>query len=349
MSSKSRIDRGSLMRQTLAAEEKSTRDRFAVADDVIAARPGGLAQPAGAAKRPEEHHPPETFSAESTRPSLSTIPPIGLEEDGKVLDVPISKVHDNPLNARAVYQPAIIKERATSIAAEGQKTPANAMRHPDRPGEFILFDGHYRKHSLLYLGRETMRLILEPPKSGFEMYRASRTLNVQRNDQTALDDAIVWSKLKGEGVFVNDDDISEKLGISIGSVSKTLALLKLPEQALNKVKEAPHKFGVAMGYELYLCSKVMSSEELLKLIADIIERDLPTREVESMRKRLEVNKPRKTKEVNRIYKLKSGDAQIGYFKESDTGKVALEVMIADPKERTSLIAEIKRRFGLDEA
>lgn len=342
--------RADLMRSSIKAEEKAVVDRFAVADAVMDRNPGGLAQP-GAVAQPEHQVGVRsaTFSAESSpRPAEVPASAGTVSDDDRILVVPISKIHDNPYNARAVYRPDKIKERAASIAADGQKTPANAMMHPDRPGEYVLLDGHYRKKGLLHLGRDTMRIIVDPSKEKFEMYRISRLLNVQRDDQTALDDAIVWSKMKADGLFVNDEDIAEKLGISIGSVSKTLAMLKLDGPVLDKVKEAPQKFGVAMGYEVYLCSKVMGQADLLKLVEDIIDQDTPTRDVQAMRERLETNKPRKQKEVNRIYKLRTGAQQIGSFKVSEAGKVALEVTITDPKERAALIDEIKRRFGIED-
>lgn len=356
-----KINRADLMRSSIKAEEKSVVDRFAAADAVMDRHPGGLAKPVGGNQvestnipTGSDAAPVPTFSAESPAVAAvavaSSAPPgvAPLPDQNRIIEAPISKVHDNPYNARAVYVPEKIKERAASIAADGQKTPAHAMEHPDRPGEYILLDGHYRKKGLLHLGRDTIRLTVDPSKDKFEMYRISRLLNVQRDDQTALDDAIVWSRMKADGLFSNDEDIAEKLGISIGSVSKTLAMLKLESPVLDKVKEAPHKFGVAMGYEVYLCSKVMSQDDLLKLVDDIIEKDLPTREVQSIRERLETNKPRKAKEVNRIYKLRSGSNQIGSFKVSEAGKVALEVTIADPRERAALIEEIKRRFGVED-
>lgn len=345
-------NRADLLRSSMAVEKAVQKDRFAAADVVMDKRPGGLAQVSSNADEITPVQP--SFSAESTAPLLSApslhhYADLKVDSKDRVLDILISKVHDNPYNARRVYRPEKIKERAASIAADGQKTPVNAMEHPEIPGDFILLDGHYRKKALIHLGRETIRLIVDPAKEKFEMYRISRLLNVQRDDQTALDDALVWSQMKEEGIFKSDEDISEKVGVSLATVSKTLALLKLPSVVLEKLKEAPNKFGVAMGYEIFLCSKVMSEDLLLNLVNDVIEKDTPTRDVQAMRERLAINKPRKQKEVNRIYKLRSGEGeQIGSFKVGEAGKVAFEVQLADPKERASLIDELKRRFGIED-
>ena len=57
------------------------------------------------------------------------------------MTVKIAVCHDNKYNARRKYFPSIIKDRAASIAADGQKVAAAACAHPDRPGEYILIDG----------------------------------------------------------------------------------------------------------------------------------------------------------------------------------------------------------------
>jgi ParB family chromosome partitioning protein len=77
-----------------------------------------------------------------------------------------------------------------------------------------------------------------------------------------------------------------------------------------------------------------------------VEEDLSSRSLEAIRAKLEHAKPRKKKEVSRQYRIKSGQAQIGFIKEWDSGRVALDVTLADPKERDALVEELKRRFHL---
>ncbi|MBL4953398.1 hypothetical protein JK635_14410, partial [Neobacillus sp. YIM B02564] len=47
--------------------------------------------------------------------------------------------------------------------------------------------------------------------------------------------------------------------------------------------------------------------------------------------------------------IKAGKMQIGFIKEWDSGRVALDINLADPKEREALVEELKRRFQIGDA
>lgn len=277
------------------------------------------------------------FRAETERPG-----------GARVIQVAISKVHDNPYNARRLYSPELIKERAASIAAEGQKVPAAAVPHPQRPGEYILIDGQYRKRALQFLGRAEIDVILEQATSHKDMYRLSRLYNKQRNDGSAYDDALVWQQMLIDKVVADQDELAELAGVSKSVMSKTLGMLKLPEVALQRIQERPQSVGSSMGYELFLLSKSAPQAEFMRVLEQALTGDITTKEVEAVRARLEKGVRRKSKEFSRQYKIKSGAAQIGVLKEWDSGKVSLEVRVIDPKERLELIEDLKRRFGLSD-
>jgi ParB family chromosome partitioning protein len=282
-----------------------------------------------------------SFRAET---ALST----GPTSPAGVLRVPIARVHDNPYNARRLYSQELVKERAASIAAEGQKVPAAAVRHPERPGEYILIDGQYRKRALQFLGRADIDILLEDAASHKDMYRLSRLYNKQRDDGSAYDDALVWQQMLVDQVVSDQDELAELAGVSKSVMSKTLGLLKLPETVLQRIQDRPQAVGSAMGYELYLLSKAAPVAEVMRVLDEVFAGGITTKEVEALRSRLEKGVRRKTKELSRQYKIRSGAAQIGVLKEWDSGKVSLEVRVVDPKERLELIEELKRRFGLSE-
>lgn len=294
--------------------------------------------------------PLNTTDAADSRPSSGGSFRAETEHAGsaRVLRVAISKVHDNPYNARRLYSQDLIKERAASIAAEGQKVPAAAVPHPQRPGEYILIDGQYRKRALQFLGRSEIDVILEQVTSHKDMYRLSRLYNKQRNDGSAYDDALVWQQMLIDKVVADQDELAELAGVSKSVMSKTLGMLKLPELALQRIQEHPQSVGSSMGYELFLLSKSAPQAEFMRVLEQALTGDITTKEVEAVRARLEKGVRRKSKEFSRQYKIKNGAAQIGVLKEWDSGKVSLEVRIIDPKERLELIEEIKRRFGLSD-
>lgn len=328
----SKFDRKAAMRASLFAEKKDVNARFAAADAVLAERPAGLAVAPSAAQTNE---PASTFSAEGQAPP-------------RIVRAPIDRVHENPLNARHIYNPDIVKELAASIATRGQLVPASAIEHPTRSGDYLLVDGHYRKKALVAAGQPTIDLVIRPPERDLELYRMSWLLNEERSAQSPLDNAFAWRKLMDKGLVQTEAQIAELLGLSVSTVNKTLALLNLPANALEKMRDRPEKFGVFAGYELTLAAKKLSEPELLDLVERIVTEDLSSREVSAIRAKLETGDKRKRKETSRQYKIQHAGQQIGSLKEWDSGKVALEVVLADPKERAALVAELRTRFGLVE-
>lgn len=325
----------------MAAEKNraDTLDRFARAEAAIAKHPHGLLQAKGAETRPPFSA--ETFSAENEERSA----------DGRVLKrIPLAQLHDNPLNARRIYDPAVVQERAASIATHGQKTPGLAAPEPSRPGHYILIDGHYRKRALAAAGKLEMECFVESDLSDLDFYRLSFLLNEQRSDQSALDNAIAWRQLLDEGKVSKEEDICELTGMSAGTVNKTLALLKLPESVLMVMRERPSAIGIAAGYELTLYCKLAGEERTRELAMRIMNDGLSSREVEAIRKQAQEGKARKVKEISRQYKIRtSGGELLGTIKEWDSGRVVLDVQLTDRDAREALLEALKARFGLDKS
>lgn len=332
-------DRRALMRASLKAEETSVEKRFAAAEAAMERAPGGLAGPFPTLNRGAQS---ATFSAESVAETSI------LTGTRPLIKLSIDLVFDNPFNARQIYNPNVIKERAASIATHGQRVPALACEDWNHPGRYILIDGHYRKRAIQAAGKTEIECLIEPVNNELELYRLSFLLNAERNAQSSLDNALAWRRLLDEKKVASEEALVELTGLSWGTVNKTLALLKLPESALNRLKEQPAKFGVAVGYELFLFAKNASEDEVLKLMDRILEQDLSSREVEALRKKTQDKPARKPKEVSRQYKIRSGNAQIGFIKEWDSGKVAFEVRLLDQRDRDALVEELKKRFTLSE-
>ena len=339
----SKPDRKSLLRSSIKTEAESVECRFSTADvdkryqaaeGALEGRPQGLAGPRATVgtETPD-------LRAEITEPMRGRA----------IYKVPLHMAHDNPMNARQIYDPETIKSMAASIATRGQLVPAPAVAHPDLPGHVLLIDGHYRKRALQSAGKTEIDVVLHEISNELDMYRLSFLINEERNAQSPLDNALAWDKLLADKKVLGGDSIAEMLGISPALVTKTMAFLKLPDAALLKVREHPAKFGAAIGYAVYRCSKSMTEHDLLALMERIVVEDLSSRTVEGLVSKLEASGPRKTKEVGRQYKIFVDKTQIGFIKEWDSGRVALEVKLKDPKERQALLDELKRKFNLVDA
>lgn len=327
-----KLDRKALMARSLGAERQVVHDRFAAAEAVLDKRPSGIGNvTAGAEGR---SFPGETFAAPAP--------------DTQIVSVRIDLISDNPYNARSVYQPEVIKERAASIATHGQMTPAHAVLDRKNPGRFILLDGHYRKKGSIVAGKDEMKILIVDYTDELDLYRLSFMFNEERSEQTAIDNAMAWQKLLDDGLVKTADEIATTLNLSPGAVAKTLAMLRLPQPVLERIRECPEKFGVSMAYELALCAKKLTEMETLQLVERIIEESMSRRQLEAHRAKLEAGVTRKAKETSRQYRLGHAGSKIGVVKEWPSGRMQVDIKVIDPKIRAALVEELKARFGSDE-
>ncbi|MBY0240244.1 MAG: ParB/RepB/Spo0J family partition protein [Burkholderiaceae bacterium] len=261
--------------------------------------------------------------------------------------VPQDQIDPNPFNARKVYRPERVTELAASIGAHGQETPGLATI---RNGRYILVAGHYRQRALRTLGNKPMLLTIRPDLADRELYEMSYRENAEREEQSALDNALAWKELLAQGIYQNETEIAEATGISLPSVNRTLAILKLSDTTMGLVKDFPTQFGVSVLYELVQLEQCQDGVEQALICAQgVVSGEVSRRDIEAIRKRLAApNVPRKRKETARTYKIQKEGKEIGSLKTWDSGKISLEVSLADPRERTALISELQQRFGLSE-
>lgn len=330
------IDRKAAMRAQMAEETVAVSNRFALAEQALRTQPAGLAAapragaPAGS-----------TFSAES--------PDAADRSKKNYVKVSVSKVHDNPVNARFIYDPTKVTEMGESIKANGQEVAALAKPHPDKPGEYMLIDGHYRKRGIIAAGVGEIELDVRSEEySQLDMYKLSYKLNAERSGQTALDNAMAWQHLKDLGIVGHENEIAEQLGISAANVSKTMSLLSIPQLVTDRMREHPERFGLATGYEIAMMAKTIDQDQLITIVNRVVSEGLSSRAVADLREKMSNPKPRKRSDNARLYKIRSSEGPIGQLKEWDTGKVSFEVTLLDPKDRAELMAELRSRFGLNE-
>ena len=309
----------------------------------------------------------EAATAPSTTPAIAESPVVGKEEkpvsvviekspkkqssskldssSGQVVEISLSKLHDNPYNARTVYDHEIIKERASSITANGQKTPILIAPMDSKPGHYYIVDGHYRKQAIQFLGKDTIIAYIDNTiKSNEDLYKISFITNDSRESQTTIDNAVVWKRLLDEKVFKNDIHLSDSLQLSKGTISKTLSVLTLPAPILEGIKEFPQDYKLSTLYELHLFYKKHENlKELLKLFNQIKDEQMSRQQVQQYIKNFDNKLNRKQRQTSRLSKLLLGDSQLGSMKEwGGSGRVQLEMNIKDEKIKNQFIEHIKK-------
>ncbi|WP_287365775.1 ParB/RepB/Spo0J family partition protein [Thauera sp.] len=265
---------------------------------------------------------------------------------GDMIDIPLENIDPNPFNARKIYKPERVNELAASLSAHGQMIPGLATRRGDR---YVLAAGHYRLRAAKVAGLKTLKVVLREELSDRDLYELSYRENADREPQSALDNALAWRQLLDEKVYSSETELAEVTGMSLPNVNKTLSILRLSSGVLDAIEAAPEAFALSVLYELVLFEEVGGQSATFEWVTRIADGDAGRREIQEARQRLQAPKPRKRKETSRHYKILREGSWSGVLKEWDSGKVSLEVSISDPKERTALVSELRRRFGLQES
>ncbi|WP_186156522.1 ParB/RepB/Spo0J family partition protein [Burkholderia gladioli] len=306
-----------------AMRSEKVTDRFARAETALEGRESLLSEHRA---NPETNRSDPNFYVET------------LERAGKVKAVTttwaIDMVEDNPLNSRRIYDEAIVKARANSIAKDGQMLPALAARHPSDPKKLILIDGQYRKRARIFLKHAELDVKILDGLEPIDFWRLARTANSEREQESALDAAYAFRRLLDEGYASDQERLAALVGESKGVVNKHLALLDLPEPALDLMAANPALFGINMAYEITLYRKaVQNDDRTLQLIQRVIAEQLSFRKVEAIRKALQKG-PRQRNPTARQFKYTRPDGTaIGTIKEWDDGRIQIDLNLGDQVER----------------
>ena len=265
------------------------------------------------------------------------------EGDSGYAEIPLDQIDPNPYNARRIYRPERISEMVASIAAHGQEVPGMATV---RAGRYVLASAHYRFQAHKALGSKTMKLMIRPNMTDRELYESSYRENAERESQTPVDNAISWAELLKHRIYTSESEISEATKQSLSNINKTLSILRLEDATLDYVKENAAAFGLSVLYELVLLEKAAGGERAFEMAKLVVSGDVGRKEIAEARTNIEVPRQRKEKETSRQYKIKEGDQKLGFLKDWDSGKVVLEVVLADKAARAALVSELRQRFNL---
>lgn len=336
-----------------AAAEGVASDRFSRARQIVAEQPSGISPPPVTASKPSPAAPAESGAA---GPVITTT----------------DNVVDNAFNARHSYSELRVTELSASIAQRGQLSPALActtarvreliaaeskesavsklLRNllDSTPAVYMMIGGHYRKKAISRLPDPKIELKLVTVATLLDLYSLSYIENDEREDTTPLDDALSWQNLLDTGIAKNHDEISRATKKPRTTIVKTLAILKLPASVLEIFREAPEKYTLTAGYQLSQLAPHLQSPALEELARKIIAEEVSTRDLEDKLKAFGDEKPaRKPREISRQHKILVEGSEIGVIKEWDTGRVTLDIKLADQAEREILVAELRKRFGLE--
>ncbi|MBU9137022.1 ParB/RepB/Spo0J family partition protein [Burkholderia multivorans] len=219
-------------------------------------------------------------------------------EVGHIYEIPIGKIRSNSVNPRAIYTASAVSEMAESLLARGQGQAAIGYVNDD--AEIVLIDGERRLRGARTAGLSTLRIEIRPkPGSERELYEEARAANVERKDQSPLDDAIKWKELIARKIYPTQAALAKALNLGEDHVSRTLSLAQLPNKLVQAAAEHPELLSLKMLNAIREFWEVKGDDETLELISEAAKNGLGYRDVAARRKAAAkgpVRRPRSTRE-----------------------------------------------------
>lgn len=205
-----------------------------------------------------------------------------LPQRERVLDVPIESITANPHQPRKHFDPDELKELAESIAEHGIIQPLVLTR--DESGQYTLIAGERRLKAAKIAGLERVPILVREA-SEQERLEVALIENVQRTDLDPLETASAYHQLAQE-FGLSHEEIGRRVGKNRSTVTNTLRLLDLPEEA----KEALNRGEITSGHARALLSLPNTASQTAAL-ESILSRELNVRQTEELVKKLKGQKP----------------------------------------------------------
>ncbi len=263
---------------------------------------------------------------------------------GGVYEVPLGLVKSNPFNPRAVYTSTAVDSMALSLATSGQRISATG--YLDEQGGVTLIEGETRLRGARAAGLSTLRIeIRTRPTSDQKLYEEARSANVERRDQTPLDDAIKWTELLAKKIYPTQVSLAKALNVGEDYVSRTLSLAQLPTRVIHAVAEHTDLLNLKMLNALREYWEVQGDEATLELIFEVAKTGMGYRDVMARRKAAAsgpVKRPRSTRET---LSFKGAKGELKSFEED--GRVELSLKGLSPDAAQEITQKLKDLFPKD--
>ncbi len=232
--------------------------------------------------------------------------------------VSIEAIVPNPFQPRSVFDEEALQELAASIEEVGLIQPLLVQEMPEsedasQPKRYQLIAGERRWRAARLAGLRHVDVLIKDATPQ-EMLELALVENIQRADLNPLEEAQAYSQL-AEEFGLTHERIAERVGQSRVSVTNTLRLLQLPEEA--KESLLANKLSEGHARALLMLDE---KKECLQALQQVLDKDLSVRQTEELARRMHSPKESRSKERMRSPET---EALEGEFRDALGTKVTL--------------------------
>lgn len=246
------------------------------------------------------------------------IPSLSINDDDKVVEIPLSQLRANPYQPRKTFNEEAIHELAESIKQHGVIQPI-IVRSVLKGYEIIAGERRFRASQ--YCGKATIPAVVRS-FSDQQVMEIALIENLQRENLNAMEVAVAYQGLMTQ-FSLTQEELSLKVGKSRSHIANFLRLLALPEE----VKENVSRGTLSMGHARAIVG--LKDPVLVKQLAkQCVEQEWSVRELEEAVKNLD----RKSEEKDKV-KVKKRDPYIDHLEENLRERFKTTVKIKHTKDK----------------
>jgi ParB family chromosome partitioning protein len=216
------------------------------------------------------------------------IPSLHINDDDKIVEIPVSQLRANPYQPRKTFDEHAIEELAASIKEHGVITPI-IVREVLKGYEIIAGERRWRASQVA--NQATVPAVVRK-LTDQQVMEIALIENLQREDLNSMEIALAYQGLI-DTFSLTQEELSVKVGKSRPHIANFLRLLQLPEE----VKEYVSRGTLSMGH-----AKAIVGLKDSKLIKEIslatIKNEWSVRELEEQIQKLE--QPQKEKKKQKL-------------------------------------------------
>lgn len=208
------------------------------------------------------------------------IPSLDIQDNDKVIEIPLKQLRANPYQPRKTFHDESIQELAASIREHGVIQPI-IVRTVIKGYEIIA--GERRWRASQQCGKESIPAVVRD-FTDQQVMEIALIENLQREDLNAIEIALAYQGLI-EQFSLTQEELSVKVGKSRSHIANFLRILHLPKE----VKEYVSRGTLSMGHARAIAG-LKSDEQKKELAKQTINNRWSVRELEEAIQRLDEKK-----------------------------------------------------------
>jgi len=190
---------------------------------------------------------------------------------GAIANIAIEKIETNPFQPRNQFEDAALNELAASISEQGIIQPLTVRKLGY--DKYQIISGERRLRASKIAGLTQIPCYIRVANDE-EMLELALIENIHREDLNPIEIGISYQRLMEE-CKLTQEELSKRIAKQRSTIANYMRLLKLPAEVQVAIRDKH----ITMGHARSFIS-LESRDDQLKLLADILEKELSVREVE---------------------------------------------------------------------